>query len=140
MDYFDENNEVVDLEKKIFEEKYKQQNLRAKKICTIVFGIIGVLFTILGLILYLVFMQVEEILAYSLGFSLLGTGIMFLIFVLIFRLIPDNVNYERYKKRVNKGGYLNIYEMNARMAVLEEKNRILESKINELEDKIRKFK
>lgn len=140
MDYFDENNEVVDLEKKIFEEKYKQQNVRAKKICTIVFGIIGGLFTILGLILYLVFMQVEEILAYSLGFSLLGTGIMFLIFVLIFRLIPDNVNYERYKKRVNKGGYLNIYEMNARMAVLEEKNRILESKINELEDKIRKFK
>ena len=140
MDYFDENNEVVDLEKKIFEEKYKQQNVRAKKICTIVFGIIGGLFTLVGLVFYLVFINIEEILAYSLGFSLLGTGIMFLIIVLIFRLLPDNINYERYKKRVNKGGYLNIYEMNARMAVLEEKNRILESKINELEDKIRKLK
>lgn len=140
MDYFDENNEVVDLEKKIFEEKYKQQNARAKKILTITFGILGLVLTILGLIFYLAFINIEEVLAYSLGFSLLGTGIMFLICVLIFRLIPDTINYEKYKKRINRGGYISIYEMNARMAVLEEKNKILESKIQKLEEEIRKLK
>ena len=140
MDYFDENNEVVDLEKKIFEEKYKQQNVRAKKILTITFGILGLVFIILGLIFYLVFINIEEVLAYSLGFSLLGTGIIFLICLLIFRLIPDTINYEKYKKRINRGGYISIYEMNARMAVLEEKNKVLESKIKTLEDEIRKLK
>lgn len=140
MDYFDENNEVVDLEKKIFEEKYKQQNVRAKKILTITFGIVGLVFIILGLIFYLVFINIEEVLAYSLGFSLLGTGIIFLICLLIFRLIPDTINYEKYKKRINRGGYISIYEMNARMAVLEEKNKVLESKIKTLEDEIRKLK
>ena len=132
MDYFDENKEVVDLEKKIFEEKYQKQMKAAKK----VFLWMGLGFFIVGLIgtIIVLFIQPD---IFFVGIPFAFVGLLFIIFGIA---LPEKANYEKYKKRIENGGYFNIYDMNARMAVLEEKNNMLESKIKKFEDEIRKLK
>lgn len=132
MDYFDENNEVVDLEKKIFEEKYQKQMKYAKK----TFFWIGLSFLILGVAAIVILLFVAEYIAFV-GFPFAAIGLIFLILGIA---LPEKINYEKFKKRIDKGGYVNIYDLNARISVLEEKNKILESKIKNLEDEIRKLK
>lgn len=132
MDYFDENNEVVDLEKKIFEEKYQKQMKYAKK----TFFWLGLSFLIVGLIVILILLFIEDDIAFV-GIPFAAIGLIFLILGIA---LPEKINYEKFKKRIDKGGYVNIYDLNARIAVLEEKNKILESKIKNLEDEIRKLK
>ena len=81
-------------------------------------------------------MKLRVNIIYSLTLIIL-TGLIFLILGIA---LPEKINYEKFKKRIDKGGYVNIYDLNARIAVLEEKNKILESKIKNLEDEIRKLK
>ena len=80
-------------------------------------------------------LNITEISIPSIPFGIIG-----LIFIILGFLFPESYNYETIKKRQNKYGCLNIYEMNAKIIMLEEKNNALEAKVKELENEIRKLK
>ncbi|MGM9970619.1 MAG: hypothetical protein ACI35S_09530 [Anaeroplasma sp.] len=133
MDFFDEDRKQKDLDERIYNEKYEQQVKYSKKvffILFIVFFILSLIFLFLGLLL-----TIYEIAYCSIIYVVVG-----IIFLIIGFVLPKKGNYEKFKKRIKKYGYLNIYQLNAKVAILDEKNNILESKLKELEDEIRKLK
>ena len=133
MDYFEENKEVEDLEKKTFEENYKKQAQLSKKI----FKIMGCIFLFIAILLIVVSLVFDES---EVSIPSIPLGIVGMIFLIIGFVFHEKYNYEAIKKRQHKYGYVNIYELNAKVIMLEEKNKSLESRIKELENEIRKFK
>ncbi len=115
--------EQRDLEKQIFNEKWEKQSKLAKKVLLITFMTIGLIFLILGLVL-LISINEKEI---GIVYLILGPVFM-VIAVITYFAIPNKYNYDKYKKRVDKYGYMNMFEMNAKIIELEER-------INELENK-----
>ena len=133
MNYFDEKNEFDNLDKKIFDDNYKKQIKYTKKI----FKILGIIFFSLAIVLLILsfVLNITEISIPSIPFGIIG-----LIFIILGFVFPESYNYEAIKKRQNKYGCLNIYEMNAKIIMLEEKNNALEAKVKELENEISKLK
>lgn len=133
MDYFEENIEVEDLEKKTFEENYKKQAKLSKRI----FKIMGSIFIALAIVLLIVALIVEEL---EFAIPSIPLGFIGLVFIVLGLVFPNTLNYENLKKRQSKYGQLNIYELNAKVIVLEEKNKALEARIKELENEVRKLR
>lgn len=132
MDYFDEGIKE-DLDKKLFEESYKKQIKTSKKLFKII-GAIFLIFAVIPVIFGCAFME------YVVCFAAIPMVLMGGIFILLGFFFPEKYNYEALKKRQNKFGYLNMYELSAKIIMLEEKNKILEEKIDKLENEIRKLK
>ncbi len=113
-----------EIENQIFNETYKKQAEKARKTSGIIFGVMGAVFLLLGIVL--VFTLDDEI---GLVYCILGAVLLF-IALLFAVLIPKNYNYGKYKTRVNNYGGINIYEILARLNVLEKR-------VNELEDQLK---
>ncbi len=125
-----EDNENKDLEKKIFDEHYKKQSKLAKKVFLITFGVIGIIFFVLGLLLYLCNIEKE------IGITYIILGVIIAVLgVIMYFVIPHRYNYDKFKERTDKYGQLNAYQMNAKIIELEQKVEELESKIKRLENK-----
>lgn len=131
MDYFDTYDELEISEKKLFEDNYKKQ----MKITKTIFKILGFTFLSLGAIVLIILMIL------ALEFSFIAIPFIFigLIFVMFGFLFPNIYNYEKYKNRLNKYGCLNMYELNIKVAMLEEKNNRLEARVKQLEETIEKI-
>lgn len=134
MNYFDEEYKKQDnLDKKLFEESYKKQIKLSKK----VFKILGCIFFAFVLILLILIFVSEE---FEIIYSLIPFGILGIVFLTLGFVIPETTNYEKIKKKQKKYGYINYYEISAAITILEEKNALLEKKISDLENEIRKLK
>lgn len=127
--YYEEEKE--NLEKEIYERIYQKQLKTTNKVFLLVFGLIGFIFTIIGLILTLLGVEDEGMLV---GLPFLIMGGIFLLIGIIVKLTNSKVpDYDKFKKRVDSyGGYYSM-DLIVRLAILEEKNKILEQRIEELE-------
>lgn len=118
-------------EKELYEQIYAKQMKYVKKILCTVFIIIGLIFLVIGIILLTNQVVDEE--GFMVGTVFLPIGIFFILFTLPFLFIPTKGNYERYKKRTEKYGYIESYDTNIKLVMLNEKCKELEKRIEELE-------
>lgn len=115
-------------EKQIFDETQEKQAKLAKKMMLGIFGAIGGLFVIFGAF-WLAFDK-EGTREGGLVFLFMGLG-FFALGILLFFVIPTKYNYAKYKTRVQKYGYSNIYDLASKMCELEARIEELEKQIKE---------
>ena len=109
-------------EKQIFDEMQEKQSKLAKKYLLFVFSGSGIVFSVLALVLFCLNTVKElPIVFLSIGLFMIVLGIV------LFFVIPTKFNYEKYKYRVRKYGYMNVYEMSAKITELEERIEKLEN-------------
>jgi len=130
MDYFEEK-EKEKREKAFFVEKHKKSMKIVRIILSSIFGGLGVLFLITGVIgLFLISEKTFGIVFISIGSLYLIMGIVFFI---VFGNIDSNKVYERYNKRIKAGKFIyNTNELSMRVLLLEKRVEELEEKINSL--------
>lgn len=114
-----------DKEKQMFDEKQEKQAKLVKKYLLFVFGIMGLIFIIIS-----IFLDIEEL---NIIFLILG-AVMILLGIILYLVIPTKYNYNKYKSRVDKFGYINIYEINAKIVSLEERVEELEQKLKDINE------
>lgn len=118
-------------EKELYEELYTKQMRYIKLVLCLVFGVIGILFSLLGVLL------ISEIIVDSegteSGIVLLSIGIIFVFTTLILSFVPFKGNYERFKKRTDKYGFSDQFDAMIKLAMLDKKCQELEKRIEELE-------
>ena len=131
MDFYEEHSKDQ-LEKEAYEKTYQKQMKLIKLILTIVFTIIGITFVVLGICMILFPMGDPD--AVIVGYVFTPFGALFIIVVILISILikPNNVKgaYDRYKKRVNKYGYTNVYDLNIKI-------QLLENRIEELERRLK---
>ncbi len=122
--------------KEKFEETQEKQAKLAKKIMLGIFGGMGILFAVLGIVFLCLadeFFGARELgtafLPFGLAMAALGT--------LLYFVIPTKYNYEKYKARTEKYGMINLFDVNFKVSELEGKVAELEGKIAELEGKVK---
>ena len=123
MYYYDKEQQ----EKEIYEKCYETIVKSSNKMGLIVLSIIGSFIIILALILFFV---EGEIMA---SIFLIGMGVFYIILGFLISLTSKiKPNYEKFKKRLNKS-VKSTFDLNIRVAMLEEKNKLLEERIESLE-------
>lgn len=128
--YYD-NKQKEEKERELFENAYKKQSKTNSKIFLITFGILGFIFLIMGIILLALGVVDEE--GFNPGFVFAPMGGVFIIIGIIAALTSTkttNVNYDKFKKRTEKYGYINVYDLTIKVEMLEQKVEELEKKIN----------
>lgn len=137
MDYFDmdEKKSKEARAKEKFEEYSEKQMRISKKVLLCVFSPMGGFFIGFGLVLCLVLESYEFLVFIVMGAFFLLLGVIF------YLVLPKKMNYETYKRRVNRYGMgaYSIVELDAKIANLEEDNEELKRNIKELEYKIREL-
>ena len=137
MDDYELERLQKEYEKKLT-ENISAQNRKAKRILTAVFGSLGVVFLLLGIV-FLVFYASDDETGEALFLPFVILGVTFLAVTLILALcIPTNVNMEVIKKRIERGNasvYDSVYLIEA-LAKVE----MLTKRVEVLEDEVRKLK
>ena len=112
-------------EKEIFDETLEKQAKLVKKVLLGTLCGIGLVFAILGI----VFSCVEEATLNEISIIYLIIGfVLILLGIILFFTIPTKYNYEKYKARVKKYGIMNMFELSAKIAELEERIKELEER------------
>lgn len=138
MEDFDyEKNTREEKEKKLYEQTSEKQAKIAKNIITIVFCSLGGLYLVIGLVALL---AIEDEESNIVGYVFGGLGILFLFLgILLHFVLPKKGNYERFKRQSSTFGYVNNYDLAARVEMLREQNRALEDRVESLERKVREL-
>jgi len=119
--------------KELFEETTGKQLRTTKRVLLLVYGIIGVAFLILALVLFLLDVRdPEDGIPLAVIFAPLG-GFFLLLGAILYAVMPRKINYEKYEKRCEKYGVQNVYAISAELSLLRERVKELEEKIAELE-------
>ena len=119
--------------KELFEETTGKQLRTTRKILLLVYGIIGAVFLIAALVLFLLDVRdPENGLPLTVIFAPIG-GFFLLLGILLYAVMPRKMNYEKYEKRCEKYGVQNVYAISAELSLLREQVRELEEKLAELE-------
>ena len=129
MDAFEELEKQKGLKKT--KEEHKKILLRINKILTIVFGSIGLVFLITGIVLLF---TVKELDAYL---APLIIGGVYLILAIVLNIVFRNINidkvYDKIIKRAENGKIMtNTNEMSVRIVMLESRVKRLEEEIESL--------
>lgn len=122
-------------QEKVFQEVMNRQVNLLRKSFLLIFGIIGLIFFIAGVIILL---SQGKLFQLGLAYGVIGL-VFLLVAILCFLLIPKNrqYNYERFKKRIQKYGLFSTIDMTIMVSILSEKITQLENTISELEKKIK---
>ena len=124
----------MDRERELYEAAYKKQARYAKKVVLAIFLTIGIIFTVVGALLLILDVRDED--NFAVGTVFLPLGIFWTAFgVVYFFAVPEKYDYEKFKRRIEKYGYRNYYEMSAVLEMLTQKNAELEARVKELEEK-----
>lgn len=117
------NNDLENREREIFEETQAKQARIAKKMLLGTFGVMGIIFAILGAVL-LVSEGTKDI---GIVYLPMGLG-MIVLGIILFFVIPLKYDYGKYKARIQKYGYTNAFAMSIKIAELEARIEELEKK------------
>lgn len=117
--------------KELYEKAYAKQMKYVKQMLCAVFIVIGLIFSVIGIILLVEKVVDEE--GFMLGKVFLPMGIIFILLALSFLFIPVKGNYEKYKKRTEKYGFIEFYDVSIKLTMLDENCKTLEKRIEELE-------
>lgn len=125
-------------QEKVFQEVMNRQVNLLRKSFLLIFGIIGLIFFIAGVIILLSQGKLFKLFQLGLAYGVIGL-VFLLVAILCFLLIPKNrqYNYERFKKRIQKYGLFSTIDMTIMVSILSEKITQLENTISELEKKIK---
>lgn len=138
MDYFDEleQKNKEELEEKKYQELYQKQIKTLKVTFLIVFGILGFIFLLLGIIFLITQEEDPELLPIGIVFTCMG--VVYLLLAILFHFcLPKKGNYEKYKKRINRYGGINLFNMNLKVELLEERVSKLEEENDDLKRQIK---
>ena len=129
MDFFEEK-ERDNKEKELYKATFERNVGITRLVLPLVFGGIGLLLLVLGVIL---FFNVDNLP----GYILMGLGGTYIFLALLIFFILSKVNidkaYDRYQRRVKLGKPIyNTYEMSLRIVMLEKKVKELEEEIDSL--------
>ena len=110
-------------EQQIFDETQEKQAKFLKKYFLFFLCGIGIAFTLAAIVLFCLDIAKEiPIVFLSIGLFMIVLGII------LYFVIPTKYNYDKFKTRVQKLGGINVYEMSAKIAELEERIATLENK------------
>ncbi len=116
---------MADRGEEIFNEMQAKQSKLAKKILLGVLSGLGIVFVILGIVFFCLSGSINRELA--IAFLVYGLFMLALGIILYFA-IPTKYNYQKYKARVEKYGIMNMFDINAKIAELEERIEELEKR------------
>ncbi len=123
-----EKTQDISLEEQIFNKQQGKQMKFARKLLLGMFGGLGAVFFVLG-ILFLI-CQYYALFDIGIVYIILGLALV-LIGLLMFWIFKHiGLNYQNYKKRTEKFGGVNLYQMQAKIIELADKVSKLESVIN----------
>lgn len=131
-----ENKKIVSEEQE-FQIMMNKQAKIARITLLVTFGLIGVIFVLIGAILLGVDIVDES--GFQVGIVFLPAGLIFCLTALLcYFLIPKEkvYNYEKYKRNVLKYGVVNTFQMSAMLSYHNAKIKELETRIQELEHKL----
>lgn len=134
--YSEEQNKTAEeREAELFAEKYSKQNQIAKKVLKITFCSMGAFFALIGSIAGIFDGNNAE--TQIMMYVFVGIGALFILLGLILtKVIPDKVNYDKYKAQINFGGGNNIYSLSVQVQVLTEQVHDLQKQVDTLNKQI----
>lgn len=113
----------------LFHERTTTQMKRAKTILFAVFAGLGVLYFLVGLVMLWMGVVSEE--GFPMALVFIPLGLVFCgVGCLLYLFLPKTCDYRRYKRRVEKMGAVDHYEMVTRL-------RYQEAEITELKERVR---
>lgn len=121
-------------ERKQYEQTSERQYHLARKIQTLVFCSIGLLFLVLAAVLYGAGAVDEKGFSPAYIFAPMGAFWVLLGAILYF-VLPKKGNYDRYQARVQKGNITNTNDMAMMLSLQQKRIEALENRIAELEKK-----
>lgn len=138
-----EDYELAELEKKEkerFEKLSAKQLKMSRKIMLLIFGMIGGIFLILGIIFLLCDVTDNET-GINIGVIFAPIGAFYILLgAIIGAVLPKSYNYEKYKKRIEKYGAYNYYDISSVVSLYQAKTEMLEERVTALEDEVRRLK
>lgn len=118
-------------EKEIYERAYTKVVTNSNKVVFIIFLIMGLFFMGIGLSLFFFGVDEED---KSVGIVFTCMGFLFIVLGFIIKLSSNiKPDYEKFLKRSNKYINYSSYDLAIKLEMLEEKNKLLEERIEELE-------
>lgn len=124
-----DEQELEKLEEEIYTNNYKKQIRLLKILFTSIFGTLSVIMFALGIAFFLSDPLTQDMLAG--GITFMAVTVFMLIFVIVALVLPDKLNYQKYKDRSQK--YKQKYGMYYSAAEMIAKIEILERRVAELE-------
>ena len=126
------NGKQEQQEREIYEQTYLKQAKTSKRILLMVFGGLGVLFLVMGLVLLSLGIVDEE--GFNPGFVFAPIGGCFLLIAIICAFMPvkpTHASYDKFKSRTSKYGYfINSYDLMIKLEMLEKRVEELEKQAN----------
>ena len=126
------NEKQEQKEREIYEQTYLKQAKTSKRILIIVFGGLGLLFLVMGIVLLSQGIVDEE--GINPGFVLTPIGGCFLLVAIICAFAPvkpTQSSYDKFKSRTSKYGYfMNSYDLMIKLEMLEKRVEELEKQVN----------
>lgn len=129
-----------EIEKEIYEKAVTKQNRLFKKVLSLTFGIMGIVFAIITTVVAVlpkestdaIFESNYEKTVFIIIFA--SFAAVFLLVAIIARLINVKPNYEKYKNQIEKRGfaYYSTFTLYAEMEIMKEKIARLEETVEEL--------
>lgn len=118
-------------EKEIYERAYTKVVTNSNKVVFIIFLIMGLFFMGIGLSLFFFGVDEED---KSVGIVFTCMGLLFIVLGFVMKLSSNiKPDYEKFLKRSNKYINYSSYDLAIKLEMLEEKNKLLEERIEELE-------
>ena len=131
-----------EIEKEIYEKAVTKQNRLLKKVLSLTFGIMGIVFAIITTVVAIlpkestdaIFESNYEKTVFIIIFA--SFAAVFLLVAIIARLINVKPNYEKYKNQIKKRGfaYYSTFTLYAEMEMMKEKIARLEETVEELKN------
>jgi len=134
-----EKQEIEKLEEEKFNEVTSKQLKYTKKVFKLVFGILGGVFFILGLIMIAVRDGDPDTKIAGIVFTSLGLFFMLIGFI-VSAAICVKPDYKKAKIYIEKYGGLNTYSYYAVTAVMQTKIEVLEKRVGDLEEELNYLK
>ena len=127
-----ENRKKEQQEREIYEQSFVKQAKLSKRILLTVFGILGLIFFVAGIVLLYLGIVDEE--GFNPGFVFAPIGGCFLLVAIICAFMPvkpTDTSYDKFKSRTSKYGYyMNSYDLMIKIEMLEKRVEELEKKVN----------
>lgn len=125
------------LASEIFSKEMKSQFKTTSKLLLLIFGSIGAVFILVGIIMLAVQQQTVGFVFFPLGLFLMFFGVVLSI---VFSKVTALQNYENYKSKMSRFGYANKFEIQAKLILQQEQLDELTEEVKQLKENARFYR
>lgn len=116
------SREIEDRAKELFEETQKKQRRQAKIIILVTFAVMGLLVALMGILVAV--LEGDK----QVGIAFLISGLVCIaVGIVLYFALPKKPDYDKYKARARKYGYMDFYALSSKIAELEARIEALEN-------------